>query len=357
LSESFSDAMGATAERLVGRKSSFGVWRYGEEVTYSGAGSRDLADPTLFLNPLTNEPTPDHYADRYRWPGTEEWDNGGVHFNSGISNKAFYLMTVGGRHPKSDVLVPALREDFDTSIMLAASIYFYAIRACMSPSSGFLDMRRCTVMFSSDYVLRNVVQKAWDAVGVKEVLTLSNGVRIHGLALSFNHDVQAYKLYTIRPLRAGDKVTCDLQGPNGNADLFIRFGSLPYSWDRVDLNDCRSVLSGSVENCTAIAPPWDYSEAYVMVEAYSAASGLSLMCVVNGCHPLDDACTSSSECCYPFSCDQDTMTCRDCRDIGGSCPDSSYCCSNLLCVRGTCSDCLRIGSLCQDSSKCCSDLT
>lgn len=40
------------------------------------------------------EGDPDHYSERYT--GTS--DNGGVHTNSGIQNKVFYLLSAGGTH-------------------------------------------------------------------------------------------------------------------------------------------------------------------------------------------------------------------------------------------------------------------
>ena len=58
---------------------------------------RSMRDPgTAYDNPvLGKDPQPAHYADRFTGSG----DNGGVHINSGIPNRAFYLAAtkLGGR--------------------------------------------------------------------------------------------------------------------------------------------------------------------------------------------------------------------------------------------------------------------
>lgn len=61
-------------------------WEMGEDADGIGGTIRDMADPTLFGDP--DKMTSDYYH-------TAAWDNGGVHFNSGINNKAVYLMVDG----------------------------------------------------------------------------------------------------------------------------------------------------------------------------------------------------------------------------------------------------------------------
>ena len=59
-----------------------------------GDALRSLKDPASIPNPLKpGEGYPDHYSKRY----TGTADNGGVHINSSINNKAAYLVSEGGR--------------------------------------------------------------------------------------------------------------------------------------------------------------------------------------------------------------------------------------------------------------------
>lgn len=61
-------------------------WLIGEDLPHGGA-VRDMREPTRFLQP-------DRMGSDLYW--CEEIDNGGVHINSGVNNKAVSLMTDGG---------------------------------------------------------------------------------------------------------------------------------------------------------------------------------------------------------------------------------------------------------------------
>jgi bacillolysin len=67
----------------------------------------------------------------------------GVHINSGIMNLAFALMVQGGSHPRgmTSVQVTAIDSDFDTSLKIAANIFYSANTACLTPGSNFEDAR------------------------------------------------------------------------------------------------------------------------------------------------------------------------------------------------------------------------
>ena len=54
------------------------------------------APGTAYNNDLFGrDPQPDHMSKFVHLPDTDEGDYGGVHINSGIPNKAFYLTAVG----------------------------------------------------------------------------------------------------------------------------------------------------------------------------------------------------------------------------------------------------------------------
>src|SRR5207245_6235246 len=97
INESMSDVFGAMTERYV-RGESANTWLQGED-NYTpgvpGDAFRYMDDPHRASEKgYTVDDDPDHYSERY----TGTADNGGVHINSGIANKTFYLLAKGGTH-------------------------------------------------------------------------------------------------------------------------------------------------------------------------------------------------------------------------------------------------------------------
>lgn len=87
INESISDVFGALVE---GHYSKRPDWLIGEDIytpNQKGDALRSLADPTV-------QGQPDHYTKIYK--GTDDY--GGVHINSGIGNKAAFLLANGGTH-------------------------------------------------------------------------------------------------------------------------------------------------------------------------------------------------------------------------------------------------------------------
>ncbi len=87
INESFSDIWGEFVDLTNGKGTDTSEvrWKCGEDITGLGA-IRDLKDPTVFKHP-------DRITSSFYYCGL--WDNGGVHYNSGVGNKAAYLMTDG----------------------------------------------------------------------------------------------------------------------------------------------------------------------------------------------------------------------------------------------------------------------
>lgn len=133
-----------------------------------------------------------------------------------------------------------------------------------------------------------------------------------------------------------DNLTFDLDGPNGDGDLYVKLGSAPTS----SSYDCRPYLSGTVESCTfdpAVAGTY-----YVMVEAYSSFSGASLTVSTLGsaCPDADsDGVCDAADACPGFNDgddeDGDAVPdgCDDCfgddttgdTDLDGVCDDLDAC--------------------------------
>jgi Zn-dependent metalloprotease len=99
LNESISDVFGSLVKQWAAKQTAGQAdWLIGAEVFTPGIGGdalRSMKNPgKAYNNPtLGRDPQPDHMSKYADMPDTE--DNGGVHINSGIPNKAFYLTSVG----------------------------------------------------------------------------------------------------------------------------------------------------------------------------------------------------------------------------------------------------------------------
>lgn len=149
--ESFSDIFGTAVEFAVGISPDYLI---AEDV--QPGGIRSMSNPPQFGHP-------DYYPERV-YIGTS-FDNGGVHFNSGIQNKAFYLLAEGGTHPDSAVTVTGVGRE------VAERIFYRALEVYVSPSSQFADVRDACVTAAADVYgagsqQETSTKRAWCAVGV-----------------------------------------------------------------------------------------------------------------------------------------------------------------------------------------------
>ena len=98
LNESISDVFGSLVKQwTLGQSSDEADWLVGAEIMTPGIEAdalRSLKAPgTAYDNDLMGkDPQPDHMNRFVNLPDTEDDDFGGVHINSGIPNKAFYLV-------------------------------------------------------------------------------------------------------------------------------------------------------------------------------------------------------------------------------------------------------------------------
>jgi Zn-dependent metalloprotease len=101
LNESISDVFGSLVKQWVRKETADQAdWLIGAEVFTPAIGAdalRSLKSPgKAYDNPtLGRDPQPDHMSKYVMLPDTDDDDNGGVHINSGIPNKAFYLTAIG----------------------------------------------------------------------------------------------------------------------------------------------------------------------------------------------------------------------------------------------------------------------
>ncbi|WGG46006.1 M4 family metallopeptidase [Rossellomorea sp. DA94] len=152
INESMSDIFGTLVEYDANNNPD---WEIGEDIytpNKSGDALRSMSDPAKYGDP-------DHYSVRYT--GTQ--DNGGVHINSGIGNKAAYLLSQGGTH--YGVKVTGIGTD------KTGKIYYRALTQYLTPSSNFSQLRSAAVQAATDlYGAGSAevasVNAAYNAVGV-----------------------------------------------------------------------------------------------------------------------------------------------------------------------------------------------
>jgi vibriolysin len=264
LNEAMSDIFGARIEAYRDGAVSANTWKVGEECwTPATAG-----DALRYMNNPSLAGDYDYWPTRYT--GTS--DNGGVHWNSGIANLAFYLAVAGGTHPKGKTTnnVPALDANANTSIGMAAAIFYRANTQCMTAGSNFTDARDCTQQAASALYGSNAltsISEAWKAVGVPAPLVWTNlAAPESGLSAAKNGQIS--RSYAVAAGTKGVKVS--IAGANGDADLYVRYGSAPTT----ATYDCRSAGATSNEGCTI--NPAQGGTYYVMINAYTAYTGLSL---------------------------------------------------------------------------------
>lgn len=165
LNESISDVFSSLVERYT-KGESANTWKLGEQAYTPGNGTSDalryLDNPHLAPNSgFTSDDDPDHYAERYI--GSQ--DNGGVHVNSGIGNKAFYMLARGGTHHRSEVTVTAIGPED------AGAIWYRALTTYMTTGTDYEGAREATLLAAADLFTADSQQydstaDAWCAVGI-----------------------------------------------------------------------------------------------------------------------------------------------------------------------------------------------
>ncbi|MCB9780618.1 MAG: M4 family metallopeptidase [Alphaproteobacteria bacterium] len=160
LNEAASDMLAAAVEAWVDGGVSGDTWDIGEDCWIEpGTSALRYMD-----RPSDDGSSRDHYSDRY----TGSSDNGGVHWNSGIANHWFYLLSQGGQHHDA-----SFRSGYSVGgvgIDAAYDIWYLALTSYMTSSSDFGDARAatesaCAALGYGTAVCEDV-SLAWYEVGV-----------------------------------------------------------------------------------------------------------------------------------------------------------------------------------------------
>jgi Zn-dependent metalloprotease len=128
MNESYSDIFGTIVANRGNDDTRQWDWQLGERLLPGDRPFRDLSDPTLFNQPA-------HMDDYVDLPNTQAGDWGGVHVNSGIHNKAAYLVLTSEDDAGDLVMTPGE----------AAAVFYLALSQRLSQTSQFSDSRNAVV--------------------------------------------------------------------------------------------------------------------------------------------------------------------------------------------------------------------
>jgi vibriolysin len=267
LNEANSDVFGAICEQWKDGAVSADTWKVGEDVwtpAISGDALRYMDNPTL------DGSSRDYWPERYTGPQ----DNGGVHWNSGIPNLAFYLFVNGGQHPRGKtpgVTVAGVGIDVASQVWYRAATIYFQYNSNMSAARA-ATYQAAVDLFPTDPSVRSSVDSAWAAVGVAAppappaTVTLSNGVTVNGIAGPPD------RTYAIDVPAGATSVTFTISGPNGDADLYGKFGSPPTT------NDYEAKSESGTSNETITFPTnGRVGLYYAQVHVFAAFSNLSIV--------------------------------------------------------------------------------
>ena len=274
LNEATSDILGNSCEAysLNGGVPNANTWKVGEDIYTPGT----TGDALRYMNnPTTDGYSKDYYPERL----TGTADNGGVHGNSGIANLAYYLMVMGGTHPrgKTAVSVTALSPTSSTSLDMAQRIWYRALTVYFTSSTNFQAARTATVQAATDLygaAAAATVTAAWDCVAVPGggggggggVTTLTNNQTVTGLSGAIN----SFTNFKITVPAGQTQLKITMSGGTGDADLYVKRGAQP----TLSVYDYRPFLTGNNETVTVtnpVAGDW-----YISLNGYAAYSGVSL---------------------------------------------------------------------------------
>lgn len=159
LNESFSDIFGTCIEFYANINPN---WTIGEDIVVGGI-MRSMSNPN-------RENQPDTYFGNY-WADTgSDYDDGGVHINSGVQNYWFYLLCQGGSGTNdldSTFSVTAIGMD------KAQRIAYRNLTNYVTPYANFIDsyhgsLQSAEDLYGNPSTEYTAVQQAWYAVGIDD---------------------------------------------------------------------------------------------------------------------------------------------------------------------------------------------
>lgn len=227
LNESFSDVFGYFIE---GENND---WLMGEDCYTPNTPNdalRSLADPTLYGQPA--------HMDNYRnLPNTQQGDWGGVHINSGIPNKAFYL---------------AATSINDNSKL--QQVYYRALTLYLTQYSQFIDAKNALVQAANDlYPGTTIAQKISDAfaqVGIGQASSASDTYESNNtLSTAYGplSSGTSYKSYIYSPT----DIDYFYFNTSRTGTITVSLTNLPKDYDVYLLNSSGRIVARSTRSSTS----------------------------------------------------------------------------------------------------------
>ena len=223
LNESMSDVFGSLVkQRSLGQTAAQADWLIGAGLLASGihgVALRSMKAPgTAYDDPvLGKDPQPDHMS-RYN-PTTS--DNGGVHINSGIPNRAFYLAAIALGGNAWDI---------------AGKIWYATLLdSRLSKTASFVDFASLTVEHANNLfnsTVQAAVFQAWNTVGITPALSgpIWQYNKVVQLCYTSPHSMNAWayiqdagwrKVQTLTPDGVSNVFTLLLEAQAGNRPVHI----------------------------------------------------------------------------------------------------------------------------------------
>jgi aureolysin len=183
LNEAFADFFGT---QLDGQD-----WEIGEDIRLDGTPIRSLANPNLYNQPA--------HISQYSYLSPSQ-DNGGVHVNSGIPNRAMYLLVSGlseenlgtsvGRDKAGQII-------WETMVSLPNDATFEDAAVQMIAIAGSL--------YGSESIEQAAAKAAWDAVGIPQENLLLSTVGLSNSEFStYNSVLYVSPLYDLEVVSLED---------------------------------------------------------------------------------------------------------------------------------------------------------
>ncbi|HMK03053.1 MAG TPA: M4 family metallopeptidase [Ferruginibacter sp.] len=162
LNESFSDVFGILIKQWVNKTSARkSDWLIGKNILIGKNALRSMKAPgTAYKNDpiFGDDPQPAVMADFEHMPNTEDDDYGGVHYNSGISNHAFYITAFeinGNAWEKAGAIWYAALQDKQ---LLKKNANFKA--------AANATLKKARALFGQGSLAEKAVNKGWKETGV-----------------------------------------------------------------------------------------------------------------------------------------------------------------------------------------------
>ncbi len=164
LNESYSDILGKCVESFA--DSARFNWLIAGRITLKNKPFRDMSNPP-------NCSHPKYYNGKYYYTGTQ--DNGGVHYNSGVQNYWFYLLTQGGSGTRESDTMPFSVKGI--GIEKAGQIAYQTLNTRLISESEYIDacyqsIDASIALYGDTSLETRMVKQAWYAVGLLNLLEL-----------------------------------------------------------------------------------------------------------------------------------------------------------------------------------------